>query len=518
MYYEEKNGYFVPSEAITEHANIKSYENLISETQNDPANFWNEIAKELEWYSPWSNTLNDNNPPFFKWFEGGKVNIVHNAVDRHAKSVIRNKLAIYWIGENGDTRSFTYHALHREVCKGASLLKSMGVCKGDRVSIFLPRIPEQIIMMLACAKIGAVHHVISITLDSHTIQQQIQSIKTKCVITSDGRYYKGAIVLIKKELDEAIKKTPSVKAVVVVKRTGHNVSMETGRDFWYHELMELPSISAKVDTEVLESEDPLFILYRPHIYRRISSLPGYLYTHGGYMVGAYITTKLEYDLKETDRYWCTCDPSWITGHTNTVYGPLLNGATIFIYEGSMDYPYPDKWWSIIDKYEINIFINIVSQIKTLMSYGDDWVKRHDLSSLRLLGTMADPIDLKTWEWYFRIIGKERCPLIDSWGQIETGGSLISPLSTTPLKPGSIAFPLPGIEADIVDEEGNSIGSDEEGYLVIKKPWPYICRAIYSEPDICQEYWNKIKNKFFTRDVAKKDNKGYITVIRRELYF
>jgi acetyl-CoA synthetase len=515
MHYEEKDGFFIPSDEVTENANVNQYNNLISETQDDPVKFWSEVAEELEWHTPWSKTLDDSNPPFYRWFEEGKVNIVHNAVDWHVKTALRNKLAIYWLGENGETKGFTYHGLYREVCRSASLLKNMGIKKGDRVSILLPRIPEQIIMMLACAKIGAVHHVIYTGLDSRTIQQQILSVGAKCIITSDGRYYKGAMIPVKKELDEAIAKAPLVKTVIVVKRTGQEVYMETGRDFWFHELMELPIITTKVETEPMDSEAPLFILYRPHIAHRTGFVPGYLYTHGGYMVGAYLTTKLKYDLKEIDRYWCTSDPAWITGHTNTVYGPLLNGASSLFYEGGLDYPYPDKWCSLIEKHQINIFATLVSNLKTLISYGNEWVDRHDLSSLRILGTMDEPMDLKTWGWYFKVIGKERCPIIDSWGQIETGGALISSLPTTPLKPGSVALALPGIEADVVDDQGNSLGSEKEGYLVIKKPWPYMCRTVYNNPEVYRaRYWSKIKGVYYTGDVAKRDSEGYISIIRR----
>jgi len=509
--FQEKNGYYVPSESLIEKANVRQYEKLIQETRDEPVKLWHEVAKELNWYTPWEKILNDQNPPFYKWFEGGKVNIFHNTVERYNNTPRRNKLALIWEGENGEIST-----LYREVNKCANLLRNMEIKKGDRVTIFLPKIPEQILMMLACAKIGAVHHNAYIGLDAYTLRQQILNAGSKCVVTSDGSFYNGVVVPIKKDvLDEALKLTPTVKSVVVVKRTGQDVPMEVGRDYWFHELINLPIISMKEDTAVMDAEDPLFITYRPHILRRTGLTNGYLYSHGGYMVGSYFTTKLVWDLKDIDLCWCTYDPAWISGHVYTVYGPLLNGATIFFYEGTALYPYPDKWWSLIEKYEINTFATIASSIKNVMRQGDAWVERHDLSSLRLLITADEPIDLETWNWYFKVVGKERCHIMDVWGQIETGGLLISTLPTMPLKPGSIGMAFPGIVAGIVNEEGKEAGVEEEGYLVIKKPWPYMLKTIYENPEFYQNrYWSKIKGVYYTGDIAKKDKNGYISVVKR----
>ncbi|HAG08131.1 MAG TPA: acetyl-coenzyme A synthetase [Desulfotomaculum sp.] len=514
--FQEKNGYFVPSESLIEKANARQYKKLIEEARDDPVKLWQEVAKELNWYTPWEKTLNDQNPPFYKWFEGGKVNIFHNAVERYNNTPMRNKLALIWEGENGEMRTYSYHALCREVNKCANLLKNMGVKKGDRVTIFLPKIPEQIMMMLACAKIGAIHHIAYIGLDAYTLRQQILSTGSKCVVASDGSFRSGVVVPLKKDvLDEALKLTPTVKTVIVVKRTGQDVPMEIARDYWFHELVNLPIVNVKEETEAMDAEDPLFIIYRPHISQRSGLLNGYLYTHGGYMVGAYFTTKLIGDLKDIDRYWCTSDPAWITGHTYTVYGPLLNGATIFFYEGIPVYPYPDKWWSLVEKYEINIFTAIVLNIKNLMRQGDAWLEKHDLSSLRLLGTMDEPIDLEIWNWYFKTVGKEQCHIMDVWGQIETGGLLISTLPTMPLKPGSIGTAFPGIVAGVVNEEGKEVGVEEEGYLVIKKPWPYMLRTIYENQELYKDrYWSKMKGVYYTGDIAKKDKNGYISVVKR----
>jgi acetyl-CoA synthetase len=505
------NGEVYPpsSEFLTD---LKSWETKSSQAQENMENFWALRAAELEWYSPWTKVLDDSNKPFYKWFTGGKVNIVHNCIDRHVKTWRKNKLALLWEGEPGDQRSFSYHALNREVSKFASVIKAMGITKGDRVTIYLPRIPEIIIAMLACAKIGAVHSVVYGGFSVESLHGRILDSNSKIAITADGGWMNGKIVKLKDMMDEALMRSPSVEHVIVIKRTGQEVTMEPERDLWYHDLMALPIASPKCETEPMDAEDPLYILYTSGTTGKPKAV---LHTHGGYMVGVYATLKDVFDIRDEDRWWCTADPGWVTGHSYLVYGPLLNAATIFMYEGAPTFPYPNRWWNMIEKYSISILYTAPTAVRGLMRFGEAWPNRHDLSSLRLLGSVGEPINPEAWKWYHRVIGKGNCPIMDTWWQTETGMFIISPYPVTPLKPGSAARPYFGVSAEIVDGNGHPVPDGEEGYLVLNKPWPAMIRNIYGDPErYVNQYWSVYPDRYMTGDSARRDKDGYYWIIGR----
>ena len=478
----------------------------------DLEGFWAGEASELEWFRPWDQVLDESRKPFYQWFVGGQVNIVHNCLDRYQKSWRRNKLALIWVGEPGDVRTYSYFALNREVNQFANVLKAMGVSKGDRVTIYLPRVPEIVIAMLACAKIGAVHSVVYGGFSVDALQGRIDDSESRVCITADGGWMNGKIVELKRTMDDAIRRCPTVETVIVIRRTMNEVRMESGRDYWYHDLMKLPIANGKCATESMDAEDPLYILYTSGTTGKPKAI---VHVHGGYMVGVYSTLKNVFDLREEDRWWCAADPGWVTGHSYIVYGPLLVGATVFMYEGAPTYPYPNRWWSLVEKYGISVLYTAPTAIRGLMRFGESWPNRHDLSGLRLLGSVGEPINPEAWKWYHRVIGKERCPIMDTWWQTETGMFMITPVPAMPLKPGSATLPYFGQEAEVVDEHGVPVADGEEGYLVLTRPWPAMLRTIYKDPDrYVSQYWTRHPGKYTTGDSAKRDKDGYFWIIGR----
>jgi acetyl-CoA synthetase len=505
--------YEPPAEVVAQ-AHIKDYEATYNHAMQDIEAFWAERAETLEWYQKWDQVLDDSNAPFYKWFVGAKTNITHNALDRHVKTWRRNKLALLWEGEDGSKRTMSYWRLWQEVNKFANVLRSFGVKKGDRVTIYMGRIPEIVAAMLACAKIGAPHSVVYGGFSDQALADRIADAKSRVVLTADGAWLRGKVVPLKAVVDEAVRRSPVVDTVIVVKRTGEAVNMEQGRDYWYHDLMGLPIASPHCETEVMDAEDPLFILYTSGTTGKPK---GVLHTHGGYQVYTATTLEWAFDLKDDDRWWCAADPGWITGHSYIVYAPLILGATSMLYEGAPNYPYPDRWWRIVADYGITVLYTAPTAIRGLMRYGDAWPERHDLSSLRLLGSVGEPINPEAWRWYHSVVGKGRCPIIDTWWQTETGGFMITPLPSVRLKPGSATRPFPGIQVDVVNENGESCGPNEDGELVIKNPWPSMLRTVWGDDDrYIAQYWSKYREQgwYLAGDAARKDDDGYIWVIGR----
>lgn len=506
--------WYYPSKDIVKKAHVPDYEKVYQESMDDFEGFWAKRAKTLGWYRRWDKVLDDSEAPFYKWFVGAKTNIVHNALDRHIQTWRRNKLALIWEGEPGDKRTYSYWRLWQEVNKFSNILRSMGVKKGDRVTIYMGRIPEIFVAMLACAKIGAPHSVVYGGFSEQALADRIEDAQSRVVITADGAWLRGNIVPLKDTVDEAVKRSPVVDTVIVVKRTGQDVHMEHGRDYWYHDLMALPIASTTSETEKLDAEDPLFILYTSGTTGKPK---GVLHTHGGYQVYTSTTLSWVFDMKDEDRWWCAADPGWITGHSYIVYAPLILGSTSFMYEGAPTHPYPNRWWKMVEDYGITILYTAPTAIRGLMRFGDAWPNRHDLSSLRLLGSVGEPINPEAWRWYHTVIGKERCPIMDTWWQTETGGFMITPLPSVGLKPGSATRPFPGIVVDVVDEDGKSCPAGVDGKLVIKKPWPSMLRTVYGDPDrYVAQYWTEYKDQgwYLAGDSARKDEDGYIWVIGR----
>ncbi|AFY70314.1 acetyl-coenzyme A synthetase [Thalassoporum mexicanum PCC 7367] len=516
-----ENRVFTPSADFAQNARINSldkYQEIYAKAQADPQAFWAELAEtELDWFEKW-HTVMDWQPPNVKWFAGGKINITYNCIDRHLKTWRRNKAALIWEGEPGDSRTLTYAQLHREVCQFANALKRLGVKKGDVIGIYMPMIPEAAIAMLACARIGAPHSVVFGGFSAEALRDRLNDGSAKLVITADGGWRKDAIVPLKEQVDKALadNAAPTVENVLVVKRTAQNLKMEPGRDHWWHDLQK--EVSADCPAEPMDSEDVLFILYTSG---STGKPKGVVHTTGGYNLYTHMTTKWIFDLQDNDVYWCTADVGWITGHSYIVYGPLSNGATSLMYEGAPRPSNPGCIWDVVEKYGVNIFYTAPTAIRAFIKMGDHLPNSRDLSSLRLLGTVGEPINPEAWIWYHRVIGKQKCPIVDTWWQTETGGIMITPLpGATPTKPGSATLPFPGIIADVVDLEGNSVKDNQGGYLVVTHPWPGMMRTVYGDPDrFRRSYWEHIPPKdgkyvYFAGDGARRDQDGYFWVMGR----
>jgi acetyl-CoA synthetase len=490
-------------------AGMQEYEALYERAREDPAAFWADVAKELHWFEPWNEVLSWNLPDA-RWFIGGKTNLSYNCLDRHLVTERRNKAALIWEGEPGEQRTLTYHQLHREVCKLANVLQGMGVQAGDRVAIYMPMIPEAVIAMLACARIGAPHSVVFGGFSAEALADRVADAGARTVITADGGWRRGKIVPLKENVDHALARA-QVDRVLVVKRCGNEVAWTQGRDHWWHDVMR--DASPRHDAPALDAEHPLFMLYTSGTTGKPK---GILHTTGGYMVGTYFTTRMVFDLREDDTFWCTADVGWVTGHSYIVYGPLSNGATCVMYEGAPNQPGPDRLWEMIDRYGVTIFYTAPTAIRAFMRWGDEWPAKHDLSSLRLLGTVGEPINPEAWMWYHRAIGHERCPIVDTWWQTETGAIMIAPLpGATATKPGSATRPLPGIIADVVRRDGTSCAPNEGGFLVIKQPWPSMLRTLYGDHErFRRTYFGEIGGMYFAGDGARRDEDGYFWIMGR----
>jgi acetyl-CoA synthetase len=504
---------FPPAAAFSAQARIKSlaeYEQLYQRARDNPEGFWGEQAESLHWFRRWDKVLIWNEP-HAQWYAGGKLNVSYNCVDRHLQNGRANKAAIVWEGEPGDSRVLRYQDLYREVCKFANVLKGLGIQAGDRVTLYMPMIPELPIAMLACARIGATHSVIFGGFSAEAVSDRNNDAKARLVITADGGWRRGKVIPLKQNVDSALAHSLTVEKCIVVNRCNQPVEMKPGRDFWWHELMA--EASDHCPAPPLDSEHPLYILYTSG---STGKPKGVLHTSAGYLLGVALTHQWVFDLRDDDTYWCTADIGWVTGHSYIVYGPLCNGATTVMYEGAPNHPREDRFWSIIEKYRVNTFYTAPTAIRAFVKWGDQWPAKHDLSSLRLLGTVGEPINPEAWMWYHKLIGGGRCPIVDTWWQTETGMILIAPLpGVVATKPGSATRPLPGVIADIVDRQGSSLPANKGGLLVIRQPWPAMLRTIYGDDErYRQQYWSHIPHAYFTADGARRDEDGYFWIMGR----
>ncbi len=513
----EEKRVFRPLKEVSEKAYIKTleeYERIYQRSIDDPEGFWGEMAEQMDWYKKWDKVLiEDFKDGKHQWFVGGKLNVSYNCLDRHLKTWRKNKAAIIWEGDTGDSNSLTYQQLYYQVCKFANVLKKIGVKKGDRVCIYLPMLPELPVVMLACARIGAVHNVVFGGFSAEALRDRILDCGSTVLICSDGYYRGGRVIRSKDNADVALESCPDVKNVIVVKRADIGIPMKSGRDYWWHDVMNADDIKPYCEPEMMDAEDPLFILYTSG---STGKPKGVLHTQAGYLVYTYQTFKWVFDSKEDDTYWCTADIGWITGHSYIVYGPLAFGATSIIFEGIPTYPHPDRFWEIVEKYQVNVFYTAPTALRSLMKEGNEWPNKRDLSSLRILGSVGEAINPEAWMWYYNVIGKGKCPILDTWWQTETGGILITPLpGATPLKPGSATLPFPGIELAVLREDGSTAGVNEGGYLVIKRPWPGLMRRVYGDPErFKRTYFTQFPGVYTAGDGARVDEDGYYWLMGR----
>ncbi len=504
---------FPPPPAFAANAHVGSldaYRAMYQRSLGDPEAFWAEQAETLQWFRKWDRVL-EWKAPFARWFDGGTLNVSVNCLDRHVVTWRRNKAALIWEGEPGDVRTLTYRQLLDEVCRCANALKAMGVGKGDRVGIYLPMVPEAAVAMLACARIGATHSVVFGGFSAEALRDRMNDATAKAVITADGGYRRGSVVPLKANVDAALEGVPSVTGVLVVRRTGSAVAMRDGRDHWWHETVD--AASPDCPAEPVEAEHPLFILYTSGTTGKPK---GVVHTTAGYLLGSALTTRYVFDLKDDDTYWCTADIGWVTGHSYVVYGPLANGATALMYEGAPNHPQPDRFWSLIERHRVTIFYTAPTAIRAFVRWGDEWPAKHDLASLRLLGTVGEPINPEAWMWYRRVIGGDRCPIVDTWWQTETGAIMITPLpGATPTKPGSGTLPFFGVSPEVVDQKGHPAPPGAGGYLVINKPWPSMLRTVWGDPDrYVEQYWKRFPGIYFPGDGARRDEDGYFWIMGR----
>ncbi|QBD81577.1 acetate--CoA ligase [Ktedonosporobacter rubrisoli] len=508
---------FPPSKELVEQANLtaymrskgfEDYEAFYQWSLSHRLEFWEDMARELHWFQPWQTTFQWQDKPFFQWFVGGKFNIVYNCLDRHMQTPTRHKVAFYWEGDGGESRTLTYEDLYVLTNRLAKALQNLGVKKGDRVAIYMPAIPEQVAALLAVARLGAVHTVIFGGFAANALSERIIDAQAKVLITADGNYRAGKLIELKKIADEAMSQSPTIETAVVVRRLGQEVPMQAGRDHYLDELLATIPEDTVVPCEPMESEDLLYILYTSG---STGKPKGVVHVQAGYAVGVYTTTKFVFDIKPDDIYWCTADIGWVTGHSYIVYGPLANGATGVLFESTPTYPEPDRYWSVVEKYKVSILYTSPTAIRGLMRFGEQWPAKHDLSSLRLLGTVGEPINPEAWMWYRHNIGHDSLPVMDTWWQTETGMILISPTIRQPLKPGSATRPLPTIEADIVDSNGKPVPVGKGGFLIVRHPWPAQMRTIYGDPARYRSYWETIPDVYFAGDAATRDDLGYIRV-------
>ncbi len=509
----QENRLFEPPTAFAEKAHIKSreqYDEIRKQALADPEGFWAGVAEELHWFKPWDKVL-EWNEPFAEWFVGGTTNLSYNCLDRHLDTHRRTKPAILWEGEPGDRRVLTYEELHREVCRFAGGLRNLGVETGDRVAIYMPMVPELAIAMLACARIGATHSVVFGGFSADALRDRCVDAEAKMIITADGGWRRGKILALKEIVDQAAAEAPSVESVVVLRRGENEIDWHEGRDHWWHDVIK--GGDANTAAVELDAEHPLFILYTSGTTGKPK---GVVHTTGGYMTHTYLTTKWVFDLRDDDIFWCTADAGWVTGHSYIVYGPLCNGATVVMYEGAPTEPGFDRFWDIVERYKVTILYTAPTAIRSFMKWGNQHPEAHDLTSLRLLGTVGEPINPEAWMWYRREIGGDDCPIVDTWWQTETGGIMITPLpGAVATKPGSTTLPFPGIDIEVVDHDGNPAGDNEGGYLVIRKPWPGMMRTIYGDPERYREtYWSRFKGMYFAGDGARRDENGYLWVMGR----